>query len=183
MINRIVVIFLCVCAVTLVLSCGDGVDESNGQMDTSVIGLWEGAIGELIVFNFYGVQFFTRITAQDSAFQLVARELDTAAADQDTTLDMAGRWRMNVTRDSILLLPDTCRIIDTAQNALVPRPVRGSVIPLPVAISKNGTTGEIEWVVAFSDLIPIAPLLGINVTGIDPRLLSGSIITMVKQSQ
>jgi len=168
----------------LLFSCGDNENTGPGQMDTSVIGYWEGRIDPVFVFD--GMRFFTRISGSDSTFRLVSLSLDTASTSSDTTLDMAGKWRMNSVRDSILLLPDTCRIIDTAKNILVPREVKGSIIPLPVAISKNSTTGDIEWAMSFAELIPIAPLLGIDLSGFPSEVLAGfknSRITLFKRSQ
>jgi hypothetical protein len=174
------------CTLTLFLSCGDEPDGGVTEMDTSVIGFWEGMIEELDVFGFDGARIYTRITGPDSSFSLVSLTLDTASTVQDTTLDMAGKWSMNAVRDSILLLPDTCRIIDTTLNTLVPREVRGSIIPLPLDISKNSVTGTIEWMVSFADLVPIAPLLGIDLSGIPIELitqLTKSKVTMFKRSQ
>ncbi|MBN2035881.1 MAG: hypothetical protein JW768_03985 [Chitinispirillaceae bacterium] len=163
--------------------CGDGPDSGVTEMDTSVIGFWEGMVEELEAIGFDGARIYTRITGPDSSFQLVSLALDTASSIQDTTLDMAGKWRMNAILDSILLLPDTCRIIDTTLNTLMPRQVRGSTIPLPMHISKNSVTGTIEWMVSFADLVPVAPLLGIDLTGVPISLLTGSKITLFKRSQ
>jgi hypothetical protein len=178
----IVAMFFC-CGAALWLSCGENENEDGGQMDTSVIGYWEGRIEALPTFGFDGARIFTRISGWDSSFTLISLTLDTANNIQDTTLDMAGRWRMNVPEDSILLLPDTCRIIDTTLNILVPKNVTGVVIPLPVDIKRNSSTAIIEWTVSFADLVPMAPLLGIDLSGIPLIALVGQKITLFKRSQ
>jgi hypothetical protein len=167
----------------LLFSCGESENAGPGQMDTSVIGYWEGMLGELSMFGFDGARIYTRIKKTDSSFQLISLTLDTASTIRDTTLIMAGKWRLNTPKDSILLLPDTCRIIDTTLDSLVPRDVKGTIIPLPIQISRNSSTGDIEWMVSFADMVPVAPLLGINLSGIDPRWLKDSKITMFKRSQ
>jgi hypothetical protein len=180
--NGITALFLC-CIPALWLSCGESNPEGSGQMDTSVIGLWEGMIEALVPFNFDGTRIFTRISKPDSSFTLVSLTLDTANSIQDTILDMAGAWRMNAPQDSILLLPDTCGIIDTTTHSLVPREVRGVTIPMPVDIKTNSSTGIIEWTVSFADLIPMAPLLGIDLSGIPVNMLVGQKMTLFKRSQ
>ena len=181
----IVTTLFCFCTL-LWLSCGDKAAENgNGQMDLSVVGYWEGAMEPIPFVGFKGAQIFNRITAVDSAFTLVT--LDTSRGIdrpiRDTTLYLAGKWRLNVPGDSILLLPDTCRIIDTAQNILVPREVRGQTIPMLINISTYQPTGEIEWTVAIADLMPLAPLLGLNLSGIPPGLLQAVQIILVKRWQ
>jgi hypothetical protein len=174
---------LCYCTV-LWLSCGEN-ENGNSEMDTSVIGYWEGGIEPLAPFGFNGARIFTRISGSDSSFTLASLTWDTAASIHDTTLNMAGTWRMITSNDSIilLLLPDTCRIIDTTLDSLVPREVHGITIPMPVDIKRNSTTDIIEWRVSFAELVPIAPLLGIELTGISVDNLKKQKITLFKRSQ
>lgn len=179
--NGIITLFLC-CIPALWFSCGES-ENGTGEMDTSVIGFWEGKIEALPPFGFDGARIFTRISKPDSSFMLVSLTLDTANSIQDTTLDMAGAWRMNAPRDSILLLPDTCRIIDTTSQILMPKEVQGVTIPMPVDIKRNSSTGIIEWTVSFADLIPMAPLLGIDLSGIPVNTLVGQKMTLFKRSQ
>ncbi|MBN1129409.1 MAG: hypothetical protein JXA71_10505 [Chitinispirillaceae bacterium] len=182
-INRLVTSLFCIGAL-LVLSCGDGVDNGNGQMDTSVVGYWEGVMEPITLMGFKGASIFNHIRA-DSTFLLVT--LDTSRSDtsriKDTTLYLAGKWRLNEPKDSILLLPDTCRIIDTAQNILVPRAVSGETIPMFVFIIKNDATGQIEWTVFGTDLVPLGPLLGIDLSGVPTDLLKIITIALYKRRQ
>jgi hypothetical protein len=173
------------CCAVLLLSCGDNADDGNGQPDLSVIGYWEGSMGPIPFINFKGVQIFNRITAVDSTFTLVT--LDTSQGTvlpiRDTTLYLAGKWRLNVPGDSIMLLPDTCRIIDTAQNILVSRAVRGDTIPMWKNIIKNDASGQVEWTVYGTDLVLLGPLIGINLSGTPASLLKMMVIVLTKTRQ
>ena len=173
------------CCSAFFISCGDNGNNGNAGMDTSVIGFWEGAMEPIPFIGFHGAKIFNHITTIDSAFTLITLDTtrDTTLPIRDTTLVLAGHWRLNTPEDSILLLPDTCRIIDTAANALVPRPVQGETIPMPVTIVKNEITGTIEWTVAVADLVPLAPLLGMNLSGIQPGLLQAVRIVLFKRWQ
>jgi hypothetical protein len=172
-------------AAVLMLSCGDKANEGNGPMDTSVIGFWEGAMEPIPLIGFKGENIYNNISLPDSAFTLIVRDTSrgVSLSIKDTTLIMAGHWRMNTLRDTILLLPDTCRIIDTTQNILVPRTVKGETFPMSVSILDNSTSGHIEWTVPVADLVPMAPLLGINLSGYPPGLLQAVRIVLYKMRQ
>jgi hypothetical protein len=138
-----------------------------------VVGKWYGTMTPIMAIKFKGAKIFTHIADSDSAFILTTRDTtrDTTLAIKDTTLVLSGIWRLNAAKDSVLLLPDTCRVVDTTLNTLVPRPVKGQVIPMFMNISKNPDNGKVEWEVALIDLVPLAPLIGINLTGVDQSVL------------
>jgi hypothetical protein len=104
-------------------------------------------------------------------------------AIKDTTLVLTGHWRLTPSRDSILLICSESRIIDTALNILTPKDVAGQTVPMFVNISRNTGTNDIEWDIALSDLVPLTPLLGINLSGIHPSVLQVVRIILVKKSQ
>ena len=173
-------------------SCSDkGTNSNNGPkaLDTSVNGKWQGAIGAIHmqtpVFNFNGEKIFVNISSSDSTFALITRDTTRAATLLifDTTLVLTGSWRLNAPKDSALLLCDTCRIIDTTLNTLVPRLVRGQIIPVFVNIARNTDDGYIEWQIRLTDFLPIAPLMGLNIPASSAGLLSGTIIVLAKMSQ
>jgi hypothetical protein len=172
-------------------SCSDkGTISNNGAkaLDTSVNGKWQGTILAIKipkVINFNGEKIFVNFSGSDSTFALITRDTTRAATlfIADTTLVLTGSWRLNAPKDSVLLLCDTCRIIDTTLNVLVPRLVRGQTIPVFITIAKNPDDGLIEWQIALTDFLPIAPLMGLNLNGVDPNLFSGTIIVLAKTSQ
>lgn len=172
--------------VAIFLSCSNGPTQTaTAQLDTTVIGKWQGAIAIPPLIS--GVKVNINIYRTDSLFSLIARnvDLDTTLnpAIKDTSLALYGTWRLNTARDSIKLSCDTSRIIDTAQHILTPRAVRGQIIPIFVTIARNSANGSITWDVPLTDIVPLAPLLGINLSLIPAILLQGQIIQMVKQVQ
>lgn len=149
----------------ILFSCGE--DKPNGPagMDTSCVGEWIGAMEPIPLAGFNGAKIFANLQGQPQTFELITRDTTrgTTSAIKDTTLVLAGSWAMNGAKDSVLLICDTGRIIDTAQNILKPLSVRGQVIPVYEKIAVNPATNEIEWDIAFSDFLPLAPLLGITI--------------------
>lgn len=152
-------------ALTGMLLCGKNnpAGTGNPKFDNSVVGMWMGGLRHPPVVNDY---IYVHIIGTDSTFSLVTRD---AAGDstsnpaiKDTTLVLTGKWRLNGTKDSMLLLCDTARIIDTLNHVLVGRQVHGQVISLYVSIAPNAA-GEIMWTLSMSDLITLAPLMGMNI--------------------
>lgn len=178
----------------VLFSCGNKGTNSNtntpGTLDTSVKGKWQGAIGGIHIqflkdtINFNGEKIFVHFSGGDSSFALITCDTTRAATPliSDTTLVLTGSWRVNAPKDTALLLCDTCRIIDTTLNTLVPRLVRGQRIPVFIDIARNPDDGFIEWNVKLNDLLPIAPLMGLNFTA-DPRLFANTKIVLAKMSQ
>jgi Carboxypeptidase regulatory-like domain len=157
-------------------------------IDQTVVGKWQGAIGAIKIpntINFNGEKIFVNISGNDSTFALITRDTTRAATPliSDTTLVLAGSWRLNAPKDSALLLCDTCRIIDTTLNTLVPRLVKGQTIPVFINIARNTADGYIEWQISLTDFLPIAPLMGLNLNGVNPTLFSGTIIVLAKMSE
>ena len=157
-------------------------------IDQTVVGKWQGAIGAIKIpntINFNGEKMFVNILSSDSTFALITRDTTRAATPSifDTTLVLTGHWKLNAPKDSALLLCDTCRIIDTTLNTLVPRLVRGQIIPVFVNIARNNDDGYIEWQIVLTDFLPIAPLMGLNIPASSAGLLSGTIIVLAKMSQ
>lgn len=178
----------------MIMSCGkDSTPGGQGLMvlDETVVGNWEGSIPPLTVagiINFNGVFIFVEISKTDSSFAIVARDTsrDTAKnpAIKDTSLILTGAWKLNLPQDSILLICDTGRVIDTALNILVPRDsVKGKTIPMGIKISKNASTNDIVWDVALADLLPLAPLLGMDLTGVPTGIQELMKIVLKKRSQ
>jgi len=173
-------------------SCGQksaGPKNSGpAALDTTVVGKWYGAIGAIkipTVINFNGEKIFVNISGPDSTFALITRDTTRAATPfiSDTTLVLSGVWKLNAPKDSVLLVCDTCRIIDTTLNTLVGRSVRGQIIPVFINIANNPDDGYIEWQIRLTDFLPIAPLMGLNLSPADAGLLSGTIIALAKMSQ
>jgi hypothetical protein len=170
----------------VLFSCSD--KGTNVSLDATVVGTWQGAIGAIHlqnVIDFNGEKIFVNISSGDSTFALITRDTTRAATPfiHDTTLDLTGSWSLNAQKDSILLLCDSCRIIDTTLNTLVPRLVRGQIIPVFVNIARNNDDGYIEWQIVLTDFLPIAPLMGLNIPASSAGLLSGTIIVLAKMSQ
>jgi hypothetical protein len=94
---------------------------------------------------------------------------------------MTGTWRLNNRKDTIVLLSDTCVTVDTVKNVYYPRKVRGTKILLPVGISKLND-GNIQWEVAMADISPLASLIGLDLSGIDPSVLQVIKIDFIKTS-
>lgn len=175
-------------AAVALFSCGDKATDTGGtsQLDLTVVGKWEGELPSYPgVMN--GVKIFATITGADSTFALITRDptKDTMqnVSIKDTTLVLTGTWRLNALKDSILLICGSCRIIDTLQNILVARSVEGQIVPIFINIYKEQTSGAIDWEIVLTDFIPLAPLLGINLSGIPVALLQGISIVLVKKSQ
>lgn len=187
-------IFTTVFLISALLSCSP---DSNGpsSLDTSIAGLWHGAIGAISLENtqgqkvvdFKGDKISVAISPGDSSFFLVTR--DTTRGDsftiKDTTLILSGGWLLNAQKDSILLLCDSCRVVDTTLNILSPRQVQGQVIPVATPIERQ-PDGTVLWHVCLYDLSPLMPYIGLNLSGIPPdmlkTLLSGTIIDLEKTS-
>lgn len=160
-------------AIVLLVACGKDSPNNSGPqntdttvvMDLSVVGDWVAILAIPPIIN---QKIFVDISKTDSAFLIVTRDpsRDTTKnpAIKDTTLVLTGHWGINNGKDSLLLLCDTSRIIDTAKNELSPRNVRGKTIPLPIQINKNSTSGDIEWEIALFDFVPLAQLLNIDLS-------------------
>jgi hypothetical protein len=167
---------------------GTGSNSGPKALDTSVNGQWQGAIGAIKIpntINFNGEKIFANFPSGNSTFALITRDTTRAATPLilDTTLVLTGSWTLNALKDSALLVCDTCRIIDTTLNALVPRIVRGQIIPVFINIARNSFDGYIEWQISLTDFLPIAPLMGLNIPASSAGLLSGTIIVLAKMSQ
>jgi hypothetical protein len=179
----------------LLVSCGKDTSKTPGPtgpdttvvLDLSVVGNWEGLMPGISLINFDGAKIFVDISKTDSVFSLVtldpAKDTTKNPAIKDTSLVLTGVWKLNMNKDSILLICDTGRIIDTTQNILAPREVRGLVIPMAIAISKNSSTGDIEWVVGFTELVPIGPMLGLDLSSYPSSLLEVLTVTLAKKKQ
>ena len=158
------------------------------SIDETEVGKWFGAIGAIHVKNtidFNGEKIFADFSGADSTFALITRDTTRAGTPliSDTTLVLTGVWKLNAPQDSVLLVCDTCRIIDTTLNTLVPRSVRGEIIPVFIDIANNPDDGYVEWQIRLTDFLPIAPLMGLNLSPADAGLLSGTIIALAKMSQ
>lgn len=157
-------------------------------LDTTVVGNWQGAIGAIPTFNFRGEKIFVNIARSDSSFVLVTRDTTRASTPviKDTMLVLSGAWRLNSPKDSILLLCDSCRVVDTTLNVLSQRQVQGQVIPVGTPIDRQ-PDGLILWHVCLYDLSPLMPYIGLDLSGIPASqlqaLLSGTIIDLEKMSQ
>lgn len=183
-------VLLAFLAFIVLMTCGKDSPNNSGTpntdttavMDLSVVGDWEG------VMFFPGIineKVFIDIAKADSNFFLVTcdstRDTTKNPAIKDTTLVLSGTWKLNTTNDSIVLLCDTSRIIDTTLNVLSPRNVRGQTIPIFVNISKN--TNDIEWTITYADLVPLATLLNLNLTGYPIDVLKIFTVLLVKKKQ
>jgi hypothetical protein len=196
--NKTVVIFSMAGLLSILLmTCGK--DSSNnpgplGQdtthigplpLDLSVVGKWEGVMAQIGSFN--GAKIFVEIAKTDSAFRLVSldpkRNPALNPAILDTSLVLTGKWRLNTVKDSILLLCDQSRIIDTSLNILRPNDVSGQIVPMLISISKDQTSGDIGWLIALQDLVPLSPMLGIDLTGVNVTVLQVIKILLVKKLQ
>jgi hypothetical protein len=171
----------------VLFSCSDkGTSNNSGPkvLDTSVNGQWHGEMGAIQMVHFNGEKIFAHFSG-DSTFSLITRDTTRVATPGifDTTLVLNGTWRLNTPKDSVLLLLDTCRIIDTTQNMLVPRLVRGQTIPVFVSIAKNPDDGYIEWQIVLTDFVPLAPLLGLDLSNVPKSLLQVIKIVLAKTSQ
>ena len=167
-------------AALALFSCGDK-PTGAAKPDAPAIGIWTGDIPP-IPGVVSGVDIFANIKGPDSSFLLTGRDPSrgTAAPIKDTTLVLEGKWRLNSIRDTILLICDTCRIIDTAQGLLVPRMVRGEIIPVNIDINTNPGNGAVEWKIRLSDFVPLAPLLGIDLSNLSTDFLGRISIILTK---
>lgn len=170
-------------------SCSDkGTNTKNSgplALDTTVVGTWQGAMGAIQLIHFNGEKIFAHFSSGDSTFYLITRDTTRAATPVilDTTLVLNGAWRLNAPKDSVLLLLDTCRIIDTTLNVLVPRLVRGQIIPVFINIARNPDDGYIEWQIALTDFVPLAPLLGLDLSNAPLSVLQVIKVVLAKMSQ
>jgi hypothetical protein len=173
----------------LLLSCGHDAPNNTGVsgLDTSVVGNWYGMMPPIPLMKFNGAKIFVDISKTDSVFSLVTfdttRDTTKNPAIKDTSLILTGTWKLNAANDSILLKCDTGRIIDTTLNILSPRAVRGQIIPMVIDISKNPSTGDIEWSVPLTEMVPLAPFLGLDLSSIPVSILQLVTITLVKVQQ
>jgi hypothetical protein len=141
--------------------------------DNPVVGKWQGAISAIgSPANFDGALVFITISGKDSTFAVVA--LDTmkvrSPVIKDTILLLGGTWGLTVAKDSILLHCSSCRVVDTANNTLNERNVNGEIIPIPTTFGI--VDGKTMWEPTIGDLMPLVPLLGLDISGISPALLS-----------
>ncbi|MDD5675625.1 MAG: hypothetical protein PHC61_15755 [Chitinivibrionales bacterium] len=162
--------------------------DSTVQLDTTVRGKWAGAMGAITLIHFHGEKIFVNISGSDSTFALITRDtlIDTTlnSSIKDTTLVLTGKWRLKPLQDSILLLCESGRIIDTTLHALVSRDsVAGQRIPMNISIYRNSQLGTIEWKVILTDLIPLAPYLHIDLSTTPLSVLQVIQIILVKKSQ
>jgi hypothetical protein len=174
-------------AAVMLFSCSDkGTSNNNGPevLDTSVNGKWQGEIGAIQLVHFNGEKIFAHFSG-DSTFSLITRDTTRAATPRilDTMLVLTGTWRLTPPKDSVLLLLDTCTIIDTALNILVPRSVRGQTVPVFISIAKNPDDGYIEWQIALTDFVPLAPLLGLDLSNVPVSILQVIKVVLAKTSQ
>ncbi len=184
--NKRGTIFTAVFLISALLSCSP---DSNvpSSLDTTVVGKWQGAIGAITTFNFRGEKIFVNISRTDSSFLLVTRDTTRASTQviKDTMLVLLGAWRLNGPGDSVLLLCDSCRVVDTTLNILSQRQVQGQVIPVATAIDRQ-PGGPVLWHVSLYDLSPLMPYIGLDLSGIPPNmlktLLSSTIIDLEKTS-
>lgn len=178
----------------LLMSCGDTKDkpgptgvDTTAVLDLTVVGDWEGMMASIPALKFNGAKIFVDISKTDSVFSLVtlnpAKDTTEYPAIKDTTLVLEGGWKLNTKKDSILLICDSGRIIDTTLNILSPRDVKGQVIPMAIKISENPSTTDIEWEVALTDLVPLAPMLGMDLSIFSPSLLQVVKIILIKRRQ
>jgi hypothetical protein len=167
----------------LLFSCADKSTAPAGGLDLSVVGNWEGAMGAIPLIHFTGERIFANLSGRDSTFVLITRDptKDTTSAIKDTTLVMTGNWTLNAGKDSVLLAPHSCRIIDTATNTLRSR-VIDQTIPVFIKIAKDAS-GVINWDIAMSDFLPLAPLLGLNLPPLSPSVWQAVRIILEKMSQ
>jgi hypothetical protein len=171
---------------TMLFSCGDDKPSGPAGMDTSCVGEWIGAMEPIPLAGFNGAKIFAHLESQPQTFELLTRDTTrgTSSAIKDTTLALTGTWSLNAAKDSVLLTCDTGKIIDTALNILKPLSVRGQVIPVYLKIAVNPATSAIEWDIAFSDFLPLAPLLGITIPqGIPPSVWQAIRIILLKTKQ
>lgn len=159
-------------------------------LDLTVVGKWEGAMAAIPYMQFNGAQIFAAFRNIDSTFRLVTRDATRGQTlpIKDTTLILTGTWtivkaRDASTKDSVLLKCDSGMIVDTALKALVPRDVKGQVIPVCISIARNSQNQNIEWTVALTDLVPLAPMMGLNLSGVPTSLLKLISVVLVKKSQ
>jgi hypothetical protein len=171
----------------ILFSCGkNSPTTSTGPttMDLTVVGLWNGAIAAIPYIHFNGEKIIAHFYSADSSFTLITRDPTRGETlpIKDTTLVLSGTWRLNAPKDSVLLLCDTSRIIDTTLNILKPRAVRGQVVPVFIKIATS-TAGAIDWQIVMTDFIPLAPLLNINIPDAYKPALAAVILVLEKTSQ
>jgi hypothetical protein len=160
-------------------------DKSTGTaaLDMTVVGKWQGAIGAISAIHFNGSKIFANFFGGDSSFSLITRDTTRGATPviKDTTLVLTGSWRLNAVKDTILLASETCRVVDTTTNDLSQRHVQGQIIPIPVNIAEQN--GSIIWKVPLTALVPLAPLIGLDLSGVPQSVLQVIIIELEKKSQ
>ena len=167
------------------LTSGNATIQANfaAVLDMTVVGKWQGAIGAIPSIHFNGAKIFANFSGGDSSFSLITRDTTRGATPviKDTTLVLTGSWRLNAVKDTILLASETCRVVDTTTNDLSQRQVQGQIIPIPVNITKQN--GQIIWKVPLTALVPLAPLIGLDLSGVPQSVLQVIIIELQKMSQ
>jgi hypothetical protein len=160
-------------------------------MDLTVVGKWEGSIASIPLVNFNGAQIFPSFRKSDSTFRLISRDSTRhqTTGVKDTMLIITGTWSIQKaksasSKDSVLLLCDSAKKIDTAMNALVPNDsIHGLRVPVCINIAKNNSSGDIEWAVTMKDFIPLAPYLRIDIPSNFTFILNIIQIVFKKKSQ
>jgi hypothetical protein len=156
----------------IAFSCVSNSPETTAP-DNPVVGNWQGVISGIGIssINFDGAKVFITISGKDSMFALTA--LDTmksrSPAIKDTILILGGTWGLASAKDSVLLHCSSCRVVDTSTNTLNVRNVDGEIIPIPITIGP--LNGKTMWKLTFADLMPLVPLLGLDISGIDQNML------------
>jgi hypothetical protein len=171
-------LFLIVFIGIIAFSCVSNSTE-NTSPDNPVVGKWQGAISAIgSPANFDGALVFITIS-KDSTFAVIA--LDTmkvrSPVIKDTILLLGGTWGVTTAKDSILLHCSSCRVVDTSNNTLYARNVGGEIIAIPTTIGT--VNGKTMWEPTVGDLMPLVPLLGLDISGINPTLLNALKKTLI----
>jgi hypothetical protein len=164
--------------VIIAFSCVSNSPE-NTTPDNPIVGIWQGAISPIgSPANFDGALVFITIS-KDSTFAVVARDTMNvlSPAIKDTILLLGGTWGLTNTKDSILLHCSSCRVVDTSTNTLNERYFNGQIIPIPITIGT--VNGKTMWEPSVGDLMPLVPLLGLDISGINPVLLGALKKTLI----
>jgi hypothetical protein len=146
----------------LFMSCQNNGNEPENQIinppEHKCIGLWQGSLGDETLRKILPKDILIDVKINndaDSTYSLIS----TYAPGTDTSLKHLGTWHFNSKGDSIILVGNDCRVIDTIQKQLV---VRECSAQIPIYINIQNTT----WKVLLTDLLPIASALSIDVSTI-----------------
>jgi hypothetical protein len=144
----------------LFLSCQNNGNEPENQIidppEHKCIGLWQGGIGGESLMGLLPRDILIDVKInndKDSTYSLIS----TYAPGVDTSMKHLGTWHLNTKGDSIILVGNDCRVIDTIQKKLV---VRDCGAPIPIYINIQNNT----WKVLMTDLLPVAKTLSIDVS-------------------